>query len=108
MHPMSHDYHQAQVERLRSAFSLFASPAQPTAPAMYVAKDQPIFGDYESEQQSYLVTSGEVLILRNGRPVELLERGEIFDPSLWPGTTAMALHNCTLAIRPSLVFSKLR
>lgn len=96
MHPMSHAYHQEQIERLRTAFAPFLPATSPIVPKLYVAAGQPIFSGHEIEEQTYLVTSGEILMLRNGQPVDLLEADELLDLRLWPGTTAMALSSCTL------------
>ncbi|MEZ4614217.1 MAG: hypothetical protein R2867_01700 [Caldilineaceae bacterium] len=96
MYPMSHEYHEAQIERLAVAFAPFARPQHVMVPKLYIAGGEPIFSGHESESTAYLVTSGEVVILRSGRPVDLIEEGEIVDLALWPGTTAMALTPCTL------------
>ncbi len=96
MYPMSHAYHQEQIERLRAAFAPFFPATTPLVPKMYVAAGQPIFSGHEIEAQTYLVTSGEIVILRNGQPVDLLEEDELLDLRLWPGTTAKALSSCTL------------
>ena len=96
MYPMSHAYHQEQIERLRAAFAPFIPAQCAVVPKLYIAAGQPIFSGHEVEEQPYLVTSGEVLILRNGRPVDLIEEGELLDLTLWPGTMAMALSSCVL------------
>ncbi len=96
MHPMSHAYHEEQIERLREAFAPFIPVTSPVVPKLYVAAGQPIFSGHEIEEQTYLVTSGEIVILRDGQPVDLLEEDELLDLRLWPGTTAMALSGCTL------------
>ncbi|MEZ4869962.1 MAG: hypothetical protein R3C14_52025 [Caldilineaceae bacterium] len=46
--------------------------------------------------QSYLVLSGEVVIMRNGRPVDLIEAGEWLESALWVGSSAVALTDCTV------------
>ena len=48
--------------------------------------------------QSYVITNGEVIILRNGVPVDLLEAGEILDDFCWEGATAVAHADCALSI----------
>lgn len=103
MRPASHDYHLLQIKQLTSAFSLFtakhpkALPPTPV-PTLYVAAGQPIFSGHEPTSKMYLVTSGEVLMLRNERPVDLLERGDLLDLQIWPNATAVALHDCTLEL----------
>ncbi|MEZ4706425.1 MAG: hypothetical protein R3A44_04425 [Caldilineaceae bacterium] len=55
-------------------------------------------GDTDS---AYRVLKGEVLILRQGRVVDLVETGELLDAHIWPGATAVAWTDCTLeAVRP--------
>lgn len=49
-------------------------------------------------QRAYIVTSGEIAIYVNGRPVDLVEAGEYFDESFWLGGEAVALTECTLRI----------
>ncbi|MEZ4684281.1 MAG: hypothetical protein R2932_59725 [Caldilineaceae bacterium] len=39
----------------------------------------------------YLVTDGEAVILRNGRPIDLVECDEVLDMMFWPNSTVMAL-----------------
>jgi hypothetical protein len=43
-------------------------------------------------KRKYIVLSGEIVILRNGQIVDLVETGEILDPTFWPGTVAVAWH----------------
>ena len=47
--------------------------------------------------RSYSIASGEVLILRGGRPIDLVETGELLDPRIWRDATAIAFTDCTLA-----------
>ncbi|MEZ4656389.1 MAG: hypothetical protein R2911_02350 [Caldilineaceae bacterium] len=50
---------------------------------------------------AYRVLKGEVLILRQGRVVDLVEAGELLDARIWPGAMAVAWTECTLeAVRP--------
>jgi len=93
---MPHAYHQELIDRLRVAFAPFAPVTDSTTPKLYIAAGEPIFSSHEQTEQSYLVTSGEVLIFRNGQPVDLLEKDDLLDLHLWPGATAMALSSCTL------------
>ena len=107
MHPMSYDYHEAQIERLAAAFAPFARTTPVVVPKLYVAAGHPIFSGHEVEAEAYLVTSGEVLISRNGHPIDLIEEGELLDLSLWPSATAVALSGCTLVTLSSLAQRKL-
>ena len=45
----------------------------------------------------YRVAAGEVLILRGGWPVDLVEAGEMLDPRMWQDATAIAYTDCTLS-----------
>jgi hypothetical protein len=58
-------------------------------------KGQQLFTEPALDEQSYLMISGELLILRDGRPVDLVEAGDLLERALWPGTTAIALTACT-------------
>ena len=62
-----------------------------------------IFGKTSPLARAYVVASGEVLILRDGRPVDLVEAGELLDPRIWRDATAIARTDCTLAPRPAAV-----
>ena len=55
------------------------------------AKGEQLFHAAMRNTGTYVVTSGEVLIVRNNRPVDLVEAGELLDSELWPGATAIAL-----------------
>ncbi len=57
-------------------------------------KGEQLFTESALGEQRYLMTSGELLILRNGRPVDLVEAGELLEHALWPDTTAVALTAC--------------
>jgi hypothetical protein len=98
MHPLSYEYHEMQFERLRAAFAPFARPSTIVAPQLYVAAGEPVFAGYKGGPRAYLVTSGEVLIVRHGQPVDLLEAGDLLDLQIWPGATAMALADSTFAV----------
>lgn len=56
-----------------------------------------IFPAGNGETLPHLLVDGEILILRHGQPVELIEPGEYYDAALWRGTTAVAYRDCTLA-----------
>ncbi|MEZ4684272.1 MAG: hypothetical protein R2932_59680 [Caldilineaceae bacterium] len=96
MQHLSHDYHQKQIARLLAAFASLPFPVRPTTVARHIAKGQPIRHECEEGNRQYLVTDGEVVILRNGRPLDLVECDEVLDMRLWPNATAMALSDCTL------------
>ena len=98
MQSMPHEYHETQIARLAMAFAPFAQTKQAVVPKIYIAAGQPIYSGHELEEWSYVVTSGEVLILRDERPIDLVEAGELLDLTLWPGTTAVALSSCTLEV----------
>lgn len=66
-----------------------------------VRKGGRIFGKTTPLASAYMVASGEVLILRDGRLVDLVEAGELLDPSIWSDATAIAFTDCTLAPRPA-------
>lgn len=102
MHPMSHEYHEAQVERLLAAFAPFARLRHAMTPKLYVAAGERIFAGYEPAERRYLVTRGEVVISRDGWPVDLVEEGEIVDLNLWPGTSAVARRASTLVLLPTV------
>lgn len=96
MHPMSHAYHEEQIERFSAAFAPFHQTLPLVIPKLYVAAGEPIFSSHEHGDHSYLITSGEVVILRDGFPVDLLEEDETIDLALWPDTVALAHRSCTL------------
>ena len=96
MQPHSHHYHQKQIDRLLAAFTSSSFPMRRTTRKRHIAKGQPILHECEGENCQYLVTDGEVGILRNGRPIDLVECDEVLDMMLWPNSTAMALSDCTL------------
>ena len=43
---------------------------------------------------AYLILSGEVIIIRNGQVIDLVEEGELLDPQMWQGATAIAWTQC--------------
>ena len=45
-------------------------------------------------QQPYRVVAGEVVIVRNGSAVDIVEPGEYLDPSIWQHATAIAWTDC--------------
>ena len=62
-----------------------------------VRKGGRIFGASLPLADAYFVAAGEVIILRDGRPVDLVEAGELLDPNIWRNATAIAHTDCTLA-----------
>lgn len=46
---------------------------------------------------AYVVTDGEVMIMREGRIIDIVEAGELLDSRIWTGATAVAYTDCTLA-----------
>ena len=59
-----------------------------------------IFGRVAPLARPYVVAAGEVLILRDGQPVDLVTAGELLDPRFWGEVTAVAHTDCTLVPRP--------
>jgi hypothetical protein len=55
-----------------------------------------IFSADDLGKQQYLLVDGEVVVLREGKIVDLVESGEILDPALWPGADAIAWHTSFL------------
>ena len=47
-----------------------------------------------TKQRSYLVLNGEVLVISRGRPVDLIEQGEVVDTRFWPGAEYLATIGC--------------
>ena len=75
---------------------LMRQPRNVNARKRHIAKGQPILHEHEAENCQYFVTDGEVVIFRNGRPIDLVECDEVLDMMLWPNATVMALSDCTL------------
>jgi len=63
-----------------------------------VPRGSRIFDKYAPPSRPYTVAAGEVMILRDGRLVDLVEAGELLDPRIWQGATAVARTDCTLAL----------
>jgi hypothetical protein len=74
-----------------SLASVAAPARQRCAPA-----GEYIFTAGDLEGQQYLLVDGEVVVLRDGRIVDLVESGELLDPALWPGADAIAWHTSFL------------
>lgn len=76
----------------------FAVPTAPTRSAneIHFTKGEPLFQALQPNGRAYLVTQGEVLIVRDGRPIDLVEAGESLDATLWPNAIAIALTDGSL------------
>jgi len=57
----------------------------------FFSKGQPLIQPSSICNSAYLVVHGEVLIVRHGRPVDLVEAGELLEADLWPDAMAIAL-----------------
>ena len=62
-----------------------------------VRRGMRIFGKSLPLANVYMVASGEVMILRGGQLVDLVEAGELLDQRIWRGATAIAHTDCMLA-----------
>lgn len=62
----------------------------------YQVRGETIVLNQEPEAKAYEVTCGEVLIIHNGRIVDLVEAGEILDTAFWPGAMMIARIDCVL------------
>jgi len=62
-----------------------------------IRKGMRIFSEQRALSGAYVVTRGEVMILRAGRIIDIVEAGELLDASIWRGATAVAYTDCTLA-----------
>jgi hypothetical protein len=79
-------------------------PAMPVPPASQAAPARQrcapagefIFTPEDLGRQPYLLVDGEVVVLRDGQIVDLVESGELVDPALWPGAVAIAWHTSFL------------
>ncbi len=59
-------------------------------------RGQVVFDGRRPDQQPYRVLAGEVVIVRNGSAVDIVEPGEYLDPSIWNRATAIAWTDCRL------------
>ena len=82
---------QATIANVVTLFPLPNATGRAAPTRIQFTKGQQLFHAAMLNTGAYLVTSGEVLIARNGRPVDLVEAGELLDIELWPGATAIAL-----------------
>ena len=74
----------------------WASTTGTTRPASTYEQGETIMQMMGLENRAFIVTSGEVVIMQSGRPVDLIEAGEYFDESIWLGAEAVALTACVL------------
>ena len=65
------------------------------------SKGQPLIQSSSMSNSAYRVVHGEVLIVRHGRPVDLVEAGELLEADLWPDAMAIALTPGILEIMES-------
>lgn len=98
MQPMMLTQQQPTNPTVLATFSLPTSLRKPATANEHIllSEGQQVFHGPTSSGDTFLVTSGEVLILRNGRPVDLVEAGELLEKNLWPDASAVALTICTL------------
>ncbi|MEZ4659735.1 MAG: hypothetical protein R2911_19440, partial [Caldilineaceae bacterium] len=68
----------------------------PSHPQPIVALRGQVLSSADVLYHGYQVLAGEVLIVRNGRTVDLVEAGEWLNAQIWPGATAMAWTDCIL------------
>jgi hypothetical protein len=59
-------------------------------------KGQTVFDEQTLFDATYLVRSGEILIVRNGRPIDLVEADELLAATLWSGAIAIAMTDSLL------------
>lgn len=76
--------------------SIAVQPVSPESEVVSYAKGQTILPMIGTGKRSIIVSAGEVIVLMNGRPVDLIEAGEYFDESIWFGAKAIAFSDCTL------------
>lgn len=55
-----------------------------------------ILFDETDNSSVFQLLAGEVVILRNGQVVDLIEAGEVIDAGIWSGGTAVAWTDCVL------------
>ena len=73
---------------------------RPVTRSRRVPRGRRIFKTGSEPARAYTVTEGEVVILRRGQLVDLVEPGEVLDPHIWGSVTAVALTDCTLISTP--------
>lgn len=64
-----------------------------------VARGHVLFDSGASAPGAFCLVEGEIVIMRRGLAIDLVEAGEYVDVSMWSGnTTAVARTDCTLAV----------
>ena len=96
MQPTTVSNRQLPTSKILATFSTSTPAKKMATMGLEITKGQRLFTDPALHSGTYLVTSGEVLILRNGRPVDLVEAGEILSREVWSDADAVALTTCTL------------
>jgi hypothetical protein len=48
--------------------------------------------------QTYRLIEGEVLVLRHGVPIDLVEAGDYIDARIWPDATLLAWTDCRMMV----------
>lgn len=61
-----------------------------------VAMEGQILFDIRDVTSIYKLISGEILIMRDGKMVDLVQPGELLDAAIWSGATAIALTHSVL------------
>lgn len=59
-------------------------------------KGQIVFNSRCDGIRSFMVTSGEVIIVRDGSMVDIVEEGEALDPCIWNHAIGVAWTDCRL------------
>lgn len=68
----------------------------PECRQLHVQAGEFIIAPNETQGQRYLLVSGEVVVLRDGQPIDFIEPGELIDPAIWPGAVAVAWYAAVL------------
>lgn len=92
---ISADQH-ATAEDAFAAMPLLVWATGPSQDVLNYSQGEVIVHVMGLGDQAFVVSSGEVVIMQNGRPVDLIEAGEYFDESIWLGAEAIALSDCRL------------
>jgi hypothetical protein len=48
--------------------------------------------------QTYRLIEGEILVLRHGVPIDLVEAGDYIDARIWPDATLLAWTDCRMMV----------
>lgn len=64
-----------------------------------VARGHVVFGGDLRSTSAFQLVEGEIVIMRRGLAIDLIEAGEYVDAAMWSGsTTAVARTDCTLSM----------